>query len=112
MACTIADHRGKSVMRLCFIACVCAIACGGKISDHPAEAVTKFLPATLEATRPKSGDPRTVKVRVYADAGIRAQPRWKEEISDQIDYASQLLQPLVGAKLAVDSVKDWSRTGD
>ena len=71
-----------------------------------------FLPATLETTRPKEGEPRTAKVRIYADPGVRALPHWKEDILDQLDYASQLLQPLVGVKLAVESFKEWSRVGD
>ena len=71
-----------------------------------------FLPATLETTRPKEGEPRTAKIRIYADPGVRALPHWKEDILDQLDYASQLLQPLVGVKLAVESFKEWSRVGD
>jgi tetratricopeptide (TPR) repeat protein len=88
------------------------VACGGKLSEHPAESVARFLPATLETTRPKGGDPRPAKVRIYADPGIRALPHWKEDITDQLDYANQLLQPLIGTKLAVESVQEWARTGD
>src|SRR5438105_4032009 len=37
-------------------------ACGGsQIAEHHPTDTTKFLPATLEATRPHEGDPRTVK---------------------------------------------------
>jgi predicted Zn-dependent protease len=86
--------------------------CGGAISEHPAERVTKFLPATLETIRPKEGEPRTAKVRIYADPGVRALPHWKEDINDQLDYANQLLQPMLGVKLAVESIKEWVRTGD
>lgn len=71
----------------------------------------RYLPAILETNHTRPGDARTVKVRVYADPGVRALPRWKEDIADQIDYASQLLQPLIGIKLAVESVQDWPRTG-
>jgi tetratricopeptide (TPR) repeat protein len=74
--------------------------------------MSNYLPATLETPRPKGGEPRTAKVRIYADPGVRALPHWKEDILDQLDYASQLLQPLVGVKLAVESVKDWARNGD
>lgn len=88
------------------------VACGGKLSEHPAESVTKFLPATLETAQPRGGEPRTAKVRIYADPGIRALPHWREDITDQLDYASQLLQPLVGVKLAIESVQEWARTGD
>jgi predicted Zn-dependent protease len=92
---------------------ILGIACGPKVTDqHPRADLTRQLPATLEATRPREGDPKTVKVRVWADAAVRALPRWKEELGDQLDYASQLLTPLVGMRLAVDSIKDWDRTGD
>jgi tetratricopeptide (TPR) repeat protein len=89
------------------------VACGGGVrSEHPAANVTRFLPATLETTRPREGEPRTAKVRIYADPGVRALPHWKEDIADQLDYASQLLQPLIGIKLAVASWQDWARAGD
>ena len=89
------------------------IACGGpQIVEHPKADLTKSLPATLEATRPKTGDPRAVHVHVWADKGVRALPRWKEDITDQLDYAGQLLSPLLGIRLTVDSVKDWDHAGN
>ena len=86
-------------------------ACGGALSEHSADGVARYLPAILETNHVKPGDPRTAKVRIYVDPGVRALPHWKEDLVDQVDYASQLLQPLVGLKLAVESVKDWPRTG-
>ncbi|MCX5747336.1 MAG: hypothetical protein NT062_33125 [Proteobacteria bacterium] len=85
-------------------------ACGGPqiVNERPAD-LTRYLPATLEAQRTKEGDPRTLHLRVYVDAAIRATPRWKDAIGDQIDYASQLLQPLIGVKLVVDDYRDWDR---
>jgi len=74
--------------------------------------MAKVLPATLEVERPREGDPRTVKVRVWTDAGIRAQTRWKDEISEQIDYVNQLLTPLLGARLQVEAWKEWARIGE
>ena len=35
--------------------------------------MAKALPAALEVEKPREGDPRTVKVRVWTDAGARAQ---------------------------------------
>lgn len=97
-------------------AAVCALAlvaaCGGpQLKEHVAD-LAKHLPATLEAERPKEGDPRSVKLRIYADAGVRALPKWREEIIDQVDYASQLLTPLTGVRLTVEKVGDWTRAGD
>ena len=74
--------------------------------------MAKYLPATLEVGKPREGDPRTVKVRIWTDAAVRAQPRWKDEINEQIDYANQTLQPLLGARLAVDKWNEWDREGD
>jgi predicted Zn-dependent protease len=88
-------------------------ACGGaKLQERAAGDMAKHLPATLEAPRPRSGEPRTVKVRVHVDAGARAQARWREEITDQLDYASQLLTPLCGVRLSIDAVKEWTRAGE
>jgi predicted Zn-dependent protease len=97
------------VMRGFLIAAL--VACGGpQITEHHTD-LTKLLPATLEAAHAKEGDARVVHVRVWADAAIRALPHWKEDIGDQLDYAGQLLTPLLGIKLTVDAVKDWDRTG-
>jgi tetratricopeptide (TPR) repeat protein len=85
-------------------------ACGSALSEHPPESVTRYLPATLETAHARVGDARIAKVRIYVDPGVRALPHWKEDIADQLDYASQLLQPLVGVKLAVESYKDWPRS--
>jgi tetratricopeptide (TPR) repeat protein len=93
-----------------FLALALMSACGGpQLVEHHTD-LTKLLPATLEAVHGKEGDPRTVHVRIWADVGVRALPHWKEDITDQLDYASQLLTPLLGIKLAVDAVKDWDRT--
>ena len=88
-------------------------ACGGPAANTPHEVdLSRYLPATLEATHPKQGDPRPVAVRVWVDQGIRALPHWKDDITDQIDYAGQLLTPLLGIRLQVKDWKDWDRTGD
>ncbi|MFN0246527.1 MAG: tetratricopeptide repeat protein [Kofleriaceae bacterium] len=100
-------------MRSGALAVLFAVACGGPQIKEPASTdLSKATPATLEAERPREGDPHTVQLRVYADPGVRALPRWKEEITEQIDYASQLLRPLLGAELSVVEIKDWSRAGD
>ena len=81
------------------------IACGSpQLKEHVADLST-LVPATLEAERPRDGDPRTVKVRVYVDAGVRVNAKWKDEIAEQIDYASQLFTPLLGAQLAIEDTR-------
>jgi len=92
---------------------VAVAACGGpQIKEPSAVDVSKHLPTTLEAAKAREGDPRTVKIRVYVDPGVRALPKWKEEITEQLDYASQLLTPLIGARLSVEEFKDWARAGE
>src|SRR4051812_45819499 len=54
--------------------------CGGGSTqeiERPKPDVTKSLPATLEAQHPRRGDPRALRVHVYADTGVRALPHWK-----------------------------------
>ena len=85
--------------------------CGGSqvTAQHPTADLSKYLPATLEAPRPRKDEPKTLHVRVYTDAAVRALPHWKDALVDELDYASQLLTPLVGAKLVVDDWKEWDR---
>ncbi|MFT3692283.1 MAG: hypothetical protein QM831_04025 [Kofleriaceae bacterium] len=107
--------------RLLALASLVLCACGstpaeiagpaGKGSGSGSGDLTKSLPATLEATHPKIGDPRPLHVKVYADKGTRALPHWKEELTDQLDYAGQFLTPLLGIRMQVDSINDWDRTG-
>ncbi len=100
-------------MRWILALIACAIACGPKIvNDRPVADISKHLPATLEASRPREGDAKTIHVRVWVDAGVRAQPKWREEIIDQADYASQLLAPLLGVRIAIDKISDWTRAGE
>lgn len=87
-------------------------ACGSpQTADLPPN-LSRHLPATLEADRPREGDPRTVTVRVWADPAVRALPGWRDEITEQLDYASQLLTPLVGARLQIEGWREWDRVGD
>ena len=85
-------------------------ACGPSLAERTA-AKMRFLPSQIETTWKFQGDPRNAKVRVYADEAVRAMPRWKEDIADQIDYCNQLLQPLIGLHLTIESYKDWARSG-
>jgi tetratricopeptide (TPR) repeat protein len=92
---------------LCFV-----VACGGsQIQERKVADLTDLVPATLEAKKPKEGDPREANVRIYADANVRGLPQWKEKINDQLDYAGQLLTPLLGVRLKVESFNDWDRAG-
>ena len=96
-----------------------ALSCGGS-PGHAAEPkqrvdLSRYLPSQFEAD-PQKGhekdDPRIAHVRVWTDAAVRVAPAWKDQLTDQIDTANQLLQPLLGVRLQVDAWKDWDRTGD
>jgi predicted Zn-dependent protease len=84
--------------------------CGASQTERAAQKM-RFMPSTIETTWKFQGDARTAKVRIYADAQVRALPHWKDDIADEIDYANQLFEPMVGLRLTVESYKDWDRTG-
>lgn len=89
-----------------------AVACGGpQIQERKVADLSELVPATLEAKKPKEGDPREAKVHIWVDANVRRLPQWKEKITDQLDYAGQLLTPLLGVRLKVEGFKDWDRAG-
>ncbi len=88
-------------------------ACGGpQIRDPDARDASRQLPATLEVAKPRPGDPRTLKLRIWVDTATRARAGWREELTDQVDYASQFLTPLVGASLKIEAFKEWDFAGE
>lgn len=90
---------------------LCLAACGATSQAERSAAKMRFLPSHIETTWKFQGDARTAKVRIYADAEVRALPHWKDDIGEEIDYANQLLEPMIGLRLTVDSFKDWERAG-
>lgn len=84
-------------------------ACGGSNANAHVEALTGALPATLEPSAAFAGEPRVAKVRIWADAGVRAQPKWREILLEQIDSASQFWIPLLGVRIEVAGVREWDR---
>jgi tetratricopeptide (TPR) repeat protein len=67
------------------------------------------LPATLEAPTKYEGTVRTAKVRIWADTEYRAQNlRWTRGFGDELDYANQLLEPMLGIRLEAE-YKEWDR---
>jgi tetratricopeptide (TPR) repeat protein len=84
-------------------------ACGGNAANARIEALAAALPATLEPSAAFVDEPRTAKVRLWVDAGVRAVPRWRELILEQIDAASQFWTPLLGVRLEVAAVREWDR---
>src|SRR5262249_7932482 len=57
------------------------------------------------------GDVKVARVRVYADKDFRDHDaRWKQDVTDEIDYANQLLTPMLGVRLEVSDVVEWDHT--
>jgi len=95
------------------VACAVSAGCRPKVIAHPkVEDTAGLLPATFEAQRPREGELRPLAVRVWVDPVVRGDTGWKARITDQIDYANQLLAPLVGVRLDIKEIKDWERRGD
>src|SRR5262245_34378462 len=90
----------RPLVPLCLAAlATCLTACGGATQAERSAAKMQFLPSHIETTWKFQGDARTAKVRVYADAEVRALPHWKDDIGEEIDYANQLLEPMIGLRL-------------
>jgi tetratricopeptide (TPR) repeat protein len=74
--------------------------------------LAKYIPAALEATKRYDGEVRVAKVRIYADERYRAQNMaWERKFGDELDYANQLFEPLLGLRLEAEYRK-WERAGD
>jgi tetratricopeptide (TPR) repeat protein len=90
------------------VALVTLAACSSGYIERQKHDLTKVAPAELEAPNPYKGDVRTAKVRVWADVDHRGQTqRWRKRITDEVDYANQLLTPLLGVKLEITDFKEW-----
>ncbi|MCE9577741.1 MAG: tetratricopeptide repeat protein [Deltaproteobacteria bacterium] len=70
--------------------------------------LTEALPAVLDPGARHTGDIRVAKVRVLADADFRGQNvRWQKRVTDELDYASQVLAPMLGVRLEVVEFAAW-----
>jgi len=77
---------------------------GGK-SSHEAQhdTLSKLFPAQLTALGHWTGEPRVAKLRVWADDEYRAQNvRWEHGFDEQLDYANQVLIPMLGLRLEAE----------
>jgi tetratricopeptide (TPR) repeat protein len=86
-----------------------AAACGRPEVKHPRmDHWAALLPATLEATQPRTGPATPLQIRVWADDAVRAEGQWQARFSDDLDHANQLLSPLLGVRLEIAEVKEWT----
>ena len=77
---------------------------GGK-SSHEAQhdSLGKLFPAQLTALGHWTGETRVAKLRVWADDEYRAQNlRWEHGFDEQLDYANQVLIPMLGLRLEAE----------
>ena len=85
-------------------------ACTPSYIKNQRKDLSKVTPADLEAPIKYQGDVRVAKVRIWADEDYRGQsPRWRRRINEELDYANQLLTPMLGLRLEVAEVKSWDR---
>ncbi len=65
------------------------------------------FPILLTARPAWTGEARAAKLRVWADQEYRAQnPRWQEDIDDDVAYANRVLIPMLGVGLAAE-YREW-----
>jgi hypothetical protein len=87
----------------CLITPVVPIGGGKSSSQGQHERLDKLYPAQLTTQHKWRGEVRTAKLRVWADDEYRAQNmRWQHGFDEQLDYANQVLIPLLGVRLEAD----------
>jgi biopolymer transport protein ExbD len=70
--------------------------------------LNRRTPPALVANGTWTGETRVVRIRVWADDDYRAQHvRWKNAFRPQLDYANEVLRPLLGIELEAE-YRAWS----
>jgi hypothetical protein len=63
----------------------------------------ELFPARIAPASSWKGEPRVAKLRVWADSEYRAQNvQWQHAFEGQLDYANQVLVPLLGVRLEAE----------
>ncbi|HTJ47133.1 MAG TPA: hypothetical protein VL463_33760 [Kofleriaceae bacterium] len=97
--------------RAIVLAALCCACPGSTQAEHKGADLSKAMPAELDPGNAKhEGDVRVAKVRVLADADFRKDAKWKQQITDQIDYANQLLTPMLGVRLDITETREWDHS--
>lgn len=80
---------------------------GAGAKSEPQQSARQPFPMLLTARRAWTGETRAAKLRVWADQEYRAQnPRWREDIDDDVAYTNRVLIPLLGVGLAAE-YREW-----
>ena len=95
------------------LAAVLALDAGCRTTeDNQRDNARTLRPADVEARAAASAPSvaiRTYRLRVYADVSYQEQTlRWREKLGAQIERANRVLEPLFGARLALESVRPWN----
>src|ERR1041384_4652853 len=91
---------GAALLSGCLISPVIPIGSGKSSNEVQRENLAKLFPAQLTATGAWKGEVRVAKIRVWADDEYRAQNvRWQHGFDDLLDYANQVLAPMLGVRL-------------
>ena len=100
--------------RVAVVAAAALAACSGsspQVAQHPHADFTKVMPADFDPGTKHEGEVKVAKVRAYADADYRAKtPKWKDRITDELDYANSLLTPMLGVRLELTDVVEWDHS--
>src|SRR5262249_22412575 len=99
-------------MRRLVLLVTAAMGCSGASqSTHKNVDLGRAMPAELDPGTKPEGDVKVARVRVYAAKDSRDHDaRWKQDVTDEIDYANQLLTPMLGVRLEVSDVVEWDHT--
>lgn len=93
----------------CLISPVIPIGGGKPSKQIQHEGLDKLFPVQLTAPTQWKGEVRAAKLRVWADDAYRAQNvRWQHGFDEQLDYANQVLIPMLGVRLEAD-YRSWER---
>jgi Matrixin len=93
----------------CLISPIIPIGSGKSSKQIQHEGLGKLFPAQLAALSKWTGEVRVAKLRVWADDEYRAQNlRWQHGFDEQLDYANQVLIPMLGVSLEAE-YRAWQR---
>jgi hypothetical protein len=77
------------------------------------ESAARLAPVGFDLTPavPNATDPRTIRLRVYADSDYRELiMRWQTRLRGQIGRINGVLGPVFGVKLEIESIRNWDRS--
>jgi hypothetical protein len=77
------------------------------------ESAGRLAPKGLDLTPavPSTAEPRTIRLRVYADRDYRGlMMRWQPKVRAQIDRLNAVVGPVFNVRFEIESFRDWDRS--